>query len=168
MTIKKILSSKIIFIPAVFCLAILHSNTAYSADWRLYSENQHFSFYYSAEETDPLNEFLSVFKKKIVKIKMWTKHAVKNDKGRDRRILENKNLGLSVKDYEHYEYTLSLKEINCSDKMIRSLSEADYTKEGNLLERSESPFAGWNPVVPASGDESLYKAVCTFPEAEKR
>ncbi len=166
MTTKKALPAKIGIILTALCFTILHSNTAYGADWKLYSENQYFYFYYNAEEPDPLKEILSIFKKRIVRV--WTKRSIKNDKGRDRQILENKNLGLSVKDYEHYEYTLSLKEINCSDKMIRLLSEADYAKEGDLLAKSESPFAGWSPVVPASSDESLYKAVCIFPEAEKQ
>ncbi len=153
-------------ILAAFWFAILHWNTADGADWKSYAENQNFSFYYNAEEPDPLKEILNIFKKRIVRV--WTKRAVKNNKGRGWQIQENKRLGLSVKDYEQYEYTLSLKEINCSDKMIRSLSEADYAKEGNSLAKSESPFAGWSPVIPASSDESLYRTVCLFPEAEKQ
>lgn len=166
MTTKKILSAKIGIILATFCFAILQGNTADGADWKSYAENQNFSFYYNAEEPDPFKEIANIFKKRIVRV--WTKRATKNNKGRDWQIQENKRLGLSMKDYEQYEYTLSLKEINCSDKMIRLLSETDYAKEGNLLAKSESPFARWGPVVPTSSDESLYKAVCLFPEAEKQ
>ncbi|WP_333654335.1 surface-adhesin E family protein [Dissulfurispira sp.] len=90
----------------------------------------------------------------------------KDNKGRDWLIQENKRLGLSSKGYENYEYTIFLKEISCSDKMSRLLSEADYTKEGNLLAKSEYPYAEWKPIVPESDDEALQKAVCVIKASE--
>ncbi len=50
--------------------------------------------------------------------------------------------------------------------MSRLLSEADYTKEGNLLAKSEYPYAEWKPIVPESDDEALQKAVCVIKASE--
>ncbi len=149
-----------------FGLIALCCNYAYGADWKLYAETQNFYFYHNVDKPDPLKLILDIFRKKIVTV--WTKRVTKGENGKNWQIQENKRLGLSIKGYENYEYTVFLKEINCSDKMSRSISEADYTKDSNLLSKSESPYAEWKPIVPGTGDESLYKAVCAFPEAEKQ
>ncbi|GER92776.1 hypothetical protein A45J_0501 [hot springs metagenome] len=133
---------------------------AHGADWKLYAENQDFYFYYDMDKPDPLKLIADIFRKKIVTV--WTKRVSKDERGRNYQIYTNKKLGLSVKGYENYEYTIFLKEINCSNKMSRLLSEADYTKDGNLLAKSESPYAEWKPIVPESDEEVLQKAVCVI------
>lgn len=138
---------------------LLFIRHAHGADWKLYAENQDFYFYYNIDKPDPLKLIRDIFSKKIVVV--WTKHVSKGERGKDYQIHSNKKLGLSVKGYENYEYTIFLKEINCSDKMFRLLSEEDYTKEGNLLSKSESPYSEWKPIVPGSDNEKLQKAVCT-------
>lgn len=162
--IKIGLLSKLEIIILAFGLTALYCNYAYGADWKLYAENQNFSFYHNVEAQDPLKNILDIFRKKIVTV--WTKRVSKDDNGRNWQIQENKRLGLSTKGYENYEYTVFLKEINCPDKMSRLLSEADYTKEGNLLTKSESPFAEWKPIRPESDDEALQKAVCVIKTSE--
>jgi hypothetical protein len=156
--------SKFGFIIIAFGLIAFCCNYAYGADWKLYAENQNFYFYHNVDKPDPLKIILDIFRKKIVRI--WTKHVSKDNKGRNWQIQENKRLGLSIKGYENYEYTVFLKEINCSDKMSRLLSEADYTKEGNLLAKSEYPYAEWKPIVPESDDEALQKAICVIKASE--
>jgi hypothetical protein len=152
------LLSKFGIIILAFGLIALYCNYTYGADWKLHAETQNFYFYHNVDKPDPLKLILDIFRKKIVTV--WTKRVTKDDKGRDWLIQENKRLGLSSKGYENYEYTIFLKEISCSDKMSRLLSEADYTKEGNLLAKSEYPYAEWKPIVPESDDEALHKAVC--------
>ncbi|MDI6729121.1 MAG: hypothetical protein QMD44_09395 [Thermodesulfovibrionales bacterium] len=152
------LLSKLGIIILAFGLTALYCNYAYGAEWELYAENQNFSFYYNVEAQDPLKNIFDIFRKKIVTV--WTKRVSKDDKGRNWQIQENKRLGLSIKGYENYEYTVFLREINCSDRISRSISEADYTKNGNLLSKSESPYSEWKPIVPGSYDEALQKTVC--------
>lgn len=147
-----------------FGLIAIYCNHAYGAEWELYAENQNFSFYYNVEAQDPLKNIFDIFRKKIVTV--WTKRVSKDDKGRNWQIQENKRLGLSIKGYENYEYTVFLREINCSDRISRSISEADYTKNGNLLSKSESPYSEWKPIVPGSDDEALQKAVCVIKASE--
>lgn len=158
------LLSKPGIIILAFGLIVLYCNYAYGADWKLYAETQNFYFYYNVDKPDPLKLILDIFRKKLVTV--WIKRVSKDDKGRNWQIQENKKLGLSTKGYEGYEYTIFLKEINCSDKMSRLLSEADYTKDGNLLSKSESPYAEWKPIVPGSDDEALQKAVCVINASE--
>jgi hypothetical protein len=158
------LSSKFGIIILAFGLIALYCDYAYGADWKLYAETQNFYFYHNVEPQTSLKNIFDIFRKKIVTV--WTKCVSKDDKGRNWQIQENKRLGLSIKGYENYEYTVFLKEIRCSDKMSRLLSEADYTKEGNLLAKSEYPYAEWKPIVPGSDDEFLQKAVCVIKTSE--
>jgi hypothetical protein len=158
------LLAKLRIIILVFGLIALYCNYAYGADWKLYSETQNFYFYHNVDKPDPLKLILDIFRKKIFTV--WTKRVTKGENGKNWQIQENKRLGLSIKGYENYEYTVFFKEINCSDKMFRSISEADYTKDNNLLAKSESPYSEWKPIVPESDDEALYKAVCWPPFSE--
>lgn len=161
---KNGLLSKYGIIILAFGLVALCCNHAYGAEWKLYAETQNFFFYHNVETQDPLKNIFDIFRKKIVKV--WTKRVSKDDNSRNWQIQENKRFGLSIKGYENYEYTVFLKEIKCSDKMSRLLSEADYTKDNNLLSKSESPYAEWKPIVPGSDDEALQKTVCVIKASE--
>lgn len=152
------LLSKFWIIIIAFGLIALYCNYAYGADWKLYTETQNFYFYHNVETQGHFKNILDIFRKKIVTV--WTKRVTKGENGKNWQIQENKRLGLSIKGYENYEYTVFLKEIKCSDKISRLLSETDYTKDGNLLAKSESPYSEWKPIVPGSDDEALHKAVC--------
>lgn len=160
------LLSKLGIIVLAFGLIALCCNYAYGADWKPYAETQDFYFYHhnNVEPQVSLKNILDIFRKKIVTV--WTKRVTKGENGKNWQIQENKRFGVSIKGYENYEYTIALKEINCSDKTIRLLSEADYTKEGNLLAKSESPYSEWKPIVPGSDDEALQKAVCMIKASE--
>jgi hypothetical protein len=151
--------AKIIFL-SVFAGALL-SGSAEGAEWKKYAENQHFTSYYRVEELNPLDQLTAIFSRKPVKV--WTKRNIKSEKGRERQISENKRSGFSTTGYEDYEYSLFLNEINCSEKTFRILSEADYTKEGNILAKSEMPYAVWKPIAPDSENELLHKTVCPEP-----
>lgn len=167
--------SILIMFAITFVLLVIiniYCTKAEGTNWETYYETQNFYFYYNADtKKDPIKNILDIFRKKIVKA--WTKRLIKGNEGRNWQIQENKRLGLSTKGYENYEYTISLKEINCSDKMVRTISDVDYSKEGNLLAKSESPYADWKPIIPESDDEALHKAVCTIsitetPETDKK
>jgi len=161
---NRLLLAKIGSILMAFWIITFCYSKAEGADWKLYAENQNFYFYHNVEAQDPLKNILDIFRKKIVKA--WTKRVIKGDKGRDWQIQENKRLGISTKGYDNYEYTIFLKEINCSDSMVRPISEADYTKERNLLSKAEFPYAEWKHIIPESDDEALHKAVCTLSKTE--
>lgn len=160
----------LIFTISIF-IAINAYERAEGADWKLYAETPNYNFYYNADSMAPrflkdihlledMQRMLNFVMKNTVKV--WTKRSIKNDMGRTLQLQEHKRLGLSVKGYENYQHTLSLKELNCRDKTVRLLLEADYTEDGNILGKEETPYAALKPVAPESNDDLLHKTLCSI------
>jgi hypothetical protein len=166
---KKTLSAKFIILILVLSISVQFSKSE-GAEWELYAENQNFSFYFDTTGIKKLKEIdliLDHFRKRIAKV--WTRRVTKGENGKNWQIQENKRLGLSVQGYENYEFTMYSKEINCRDKTVRVLSEADYTKDWNLLAKSETPYVEWKPIIPGYADEFLHKVLCnTETQKEKQ
>lgn len=122
-----------------------------NAGWTYYGESIGGMYFFNSKN-------LSFPSKNIIRV--WEK-AIYTEKGKKQNLQEMKNKGLSAKGYENYGHRKSLKEINCSTKMIRPLSFVDYSKDGNALESFDfSNFSEWSNIVPDSIGEALYKEVC--------
>ena len=123
---------------------ILFGNAeVWGMDWRLYDFDDLNIRYYDAEGIKHPS-------KNIVRI--WVKW-----KYREKGVIEIvKKLG---KKYENIDFTIALKEINCSDKTMRDLSLDDYSKEGKII-FSTSSEDEWDYIVQGSAAEALYEAVC--------
>ncbi|MBI3592255.1 MAG: hypothetical protein HY099_02030 [Nitrospirae bacterium] len=170
---KGSLSSGIKGVVITALIVVCGYGAADVADWKPYAETRYFNFYYDAGDIRYLSKSIfNLFEGKNPKgdiSGVWIKRVIKGEKGRDFQIQEQRKHGLSIRGYEQYEYTMALKEINCSDKMYRIISEVDYNKEGGKLGAytNEPRWVSWRSILPESEDEVLHKALCEETKAEK-
>ena len=154
------------FIAVIMMAGIWCSAAAEAADWRQYAGDQYFSYFYDAGGIDyPYKTVYNVLNLELSKlsiVSVWTKHIIRDKKGREWQIQEQKKLGSTTKGYERYEYTMAHKELNCSEKKYRVLSEADYTEDGDVLSSfmKDANYVEWKPIPPDSDTETLHHALC--------
>jgi hypothetical protein len=160
--------SEIILIFAIIITVVIFVNAgfSYGGSWNFFADTVGFKYFYQMDnpffgsETASIikNRFLSFFGKNLIRV--WTKREAKDELGRSMQIEKHTSLGLSIKGYDYYSHSISLKEINCKEKTARDLSEADYDMSGKELGKSESPYASWRSIEPQSVDDRLYNEVC--------
>jgi len=113
------------------------------AEWRIFVLDDEDTRYYDAESiTLPSDNIVSV----------WVKPEY-NDKGIIKMVEK------FAKKYENISRTMSLVEINCSDKRRRTIALHDYSTEGTIIFSSAREYE-WTPIVPGSVAGALFKAVC--------
>lgn len=155
-----------VFFSAAITAVILCSTAAGAADWEPYWGDQYFSYLYDAQSIEhPYRNIFNVLKLEFAKtgiVSVWTKRIIQGVKGREWQVDEQKKQGSTTRGYERYEYTLSRKEVSCSEKKYSVLSEADYNKDGEVLSSfsKEAQFADLKPIPPDSDTEALYHAIC--------
>jgi hypothetical protein len=139
------LKSRLSFASLIFIgFALLNNIEALGADWKAYGGSDDGVFYYDAENmTHPSKNVVRVHHKVIFSEK-GIRGAVKA-------------LG---KDYENLGHAISLREIDCSEKMIRSLSVIYYSKTGAVLDFAIDYEAEWHGIDPMAIMEGLYQRVC--------
>ncbi len=153
-------------IAVILMAGILCSAAAGAADWKQYAGDQYFSYYYDAKTVKyPYKTIFNVLKLEMAKINIasvWTKRIIKDVRGREWQVQEQKKQGFTTKGYDRYEYTLARKELNCQEKKYRLVSEADYSKDGDLLGsfEKEAQFMDWKSILPESDTEALHRAIC--------
>ena len=164
---KKNLSAGVkAFIAVIIMAGIWFSVAAEAADWRPYAGDQYFSYFYDARSTDypykTVSNVLNLELSKLSIVSVWTKRIIRDRKGRERQIEEQKKLGFTTKGYERYEYTVAHKELNCSKRRYRVLSEADYSKDDDVLSsvKKDVNYVEWNPIPPDSDTDALHQALC--------
>jgi hypothetical protein len=154
------------FIAVILTAGIWCSSSAWAADWKPYAGDQYSSYFYDAKRVSyPYKTIYNVMDLELAKVdivNVWTKRIIRSEKGREWRIREQKKQGLTTKGYERYEYTMSQKEMNCSGKKYRVLSEADYTKDGGVLSLFTKDYrlADWKSISPDSDTEALHRSLC--------
>jgi hypothetical protein len=115
----------------------------WGADWEVYARQDNFTSSYDAGGiTTPF--------KNIVRVRIKNEFTEKGVAEAVRRF---------GKKYENINYSIALKEINCSNKKGSNLFLTYYSKEGKPM-FTYSSDSEWNPIVPESVGEALYKAVC--------
>lgn len=167
MTNKKSLAAIAkVFIAVILTACIWHSAYAEAADWKPYAGDRNFLYFYDAKRvTYPYKDIYNVLNLELANVNIvnvWTKRIIKSEKGREWQIQEQKKKGLTTKGYEQYEYTMSRKELNCSGKKYRVLSEVDCGKDGGVLRLflKEDHVADWEAILPGSDMEALHRSLC--------
>ena len=119
-------------------------------DWKTLDVNQDFTISY-----DTLN--ITHISNNIIRVP--TK-AIYTEKG------ANEVVRMFGKRLENLRYSINLMELDCERKMVRSLAQTHYAKDGEVIEsldtiksRAEARVP-WNPIEHESTFEVLYKAVC--------
>jgi len=139
----KLLSIKLKIVILIIGLIIIFVGEVYGADWKFHGLNESFWASYDAQSvTRPSKNIVRVWEK-------WnyTEKGVIGIVGR---------LG---KKYENLSYTISLEEINCVEKMIRTLSVTYYDNKGEVIFFYSSPLE-WDFIIPESNGETLYEEIC--------
>jgi hypothetical protein len=127
-----------------FGLVLLRFAEAWGADWKAYAGTDDGIFYYDAENViHPSNNI----------IRVWHK-VVFSEKGIQGAV---RTFG---KDYENLDYSISLREINCVEKKVRSLSVTYFSKGGAVLDSAGDYGADWHSIDPMAIIEGLYQRVC--------
>ncbi|MGD0283446.1 MAG: surface-adhesin E family protein [Dissulfurispiraceae bacterium] len=155
-----------VFIAVILVAGVWCSVSAEAAEWKPYAADRHFSYFYDAKRVSyPYKTIYDVMHLELAKldiINVWTKRMIRDEKDREWQIRERYKLGLTVKGYERYNYTVSRKEVDCSGKKYRVLLEADYSKEGDELSLflKGANVGEWALIPPGSDTEALYRAIC--------
>ncbi len=137
-------------LSAVLLLFICSS--AEGAGWKLYGvDSDKCNYYYDVSSVKTLSKGIK---------KVWTKMQAENDKC----ILYNKKLrnaiGLSIRGYENYSYTMALGKIDCSLEKASTETITDYNNEGNVLYSFTPSTEYWEAIVPESVAYLLYEQIC--------
>ena len=69
-------------------------------------------------------------------------------------------IGLPIKGYENYSYTMALGKIDCSLEKTSAETVADYNNEGNVLHSFTPSTEYWEAIVPESVAYLLYEQIC--------
>jgi hypothetical protein len=125
-------------------LALLGSTEAWGTDWKAYGGTDDGVFYYDTEHINHPSKNIIRFWHKVIFSEKGIREAV-NTFG---------------KDYENLGYSISLREINCSEKMIRSLAVTYYSNAGAVLDSAMVYEGEWRNIDSAAIIESLYQRLC--------
>ncbi len=174
MTNKKNLSAGAnAFIVVIIITGIWCSAAAEAADWRPYAGDQYFSYFYDATRVDyPYKTVFNVLNLELSKlsiVRVWTKRIVRDRKGIEWQIQEQKKLGLTTNGYERYEYTVDQEELDCPKGKYRVFWEADYNKDGDVLSAfmKDAQYVDWKQIPPDSDTEELFHVLCGKPKEKK-
>jgi hypothetical protein len=153
-------------VAAIMVAGICCNVFAETADWKPYAADKHFSYYYDAHRVvypyKTIHNVLNLELAKVGIVRVWTKRIINDEKSREWQIIALKKLSRATKGYDSYEYTVSDKELSCTDKKYKLLSETDYSKEGDVLGTfvKDPGSAEWVPIPPDSETEALQLAIC--------
>ena len=92
-------------------------------------------------------------------IKVWFKHILPTEVT-SKIQSDLRNIGID-KNYSNYSYSLSLFEINCSQRTQRSNSGIDYTFDNRVIDSYELPNGKFSSVIPDSEGDFNFKYICS-------
>jgi hypothetical protein len=114
------------------------------ADWRIYAGTDEGQFYYDAESVTRPAEGIVHFR-----------HRANFSENGVRRIAE-----AFGREYEDLSYSISVREINCPERKIRSLGVTYFSRAGKPLDAAVDSQTDWHPIEPTAVIEGLYQMVC--------
>ena len=139
------LKSKLSFGSVIFfALTLLGSIEGWGADWKAYGGTDDGVFYYDTENINHPSKNIIQFWHKVIFSEKGIREAV-NTFG---------------KDYENLDHSISLREINCSEKKIRSLAVTYFSHAGAVLDSAMVYEAEWRFIDSAAIIETLYQRLC--------
>ncbi len=112
-------------------------------DWKLFSESEGSSFFFDAESVSLSSENVA---------KVWVKVVVSK---KDRSAWVAKG----GEKYLNLRYIKSPLEINCKEKLERSLS-LELFSEQDILDSFKGKDSKWSSIPPGSNWDNLHKARC--------
>jgi len=116
----------------------------WGADWRLLGRDDEGIRYYDAEGITRPSKSIA---------RVWT-NWIYTEKGVTEVVRE------SGRKYENLRNTLTLWELNCSDKMMHVLQVTHYSSDGHTLLSVSRDTAKWEFIPPHSITEALFKEIC--------
>jgi len=125
-------------------LALLGSAEVWGEDWKAYGGTNDGVFYYDTENMTHPSKNIIRFWHKTIFSEAGIREAVKT----------------FGKDYENLDHSISLREIDCSERMIRSLAVTYYSNNGAILDSAVNPEAEWQFMDSAAIIETLYQKFC--------
>jgi hypothetical protein len=131
-----------ILFAIIFLLTFI--SISYSAEWEIYTKSILGIHYYDKENIKHMPNNI---------IRVWEK-TIYSDAGKEDSI---KDLGDRFKDIN---YTVTLNQINCNEKMYRAVLVADYDSKGSAISSYDNPILKETIILPESVIERLYKIVC--------
>ena len=112
-------------------------------DWKLFSESEGSSYYLDAETVSFLSENV---------VRVWVKVVV-SEKDRSAWVAKG------GEKYLNLRYIKSPLEINCKEKMERSLS-LELFSDRDIVNSFKGMESQWNSIPPGSNWDNLHKAIC--------
>jgi hypothetical protein len=112
-------------------------------DWKLFSDSEGSSFLFDAENVSSLSENV---------VSVWVKVVV-SEKDRSAWVAKG------GQKYLNLSYIKSLLEINCREKLERSLL-LELFSEQNILDSFKGEKPQWRSIPPGSNWDNLHKAIC--------
>lgn len=125
----------------------------FGPNWKFYAESFDGRFFYDSED-------ISYPSKKVVSV--WNVLFYSEEAKQLIRENIHKEIEVPSKDWNYVEYAIFLTEIDCANKMHRTLSVAYYTNKRIKFHEVKTPSdeAGWSPIQKGSTAEGLCEAVC--------
>ncbi len=125
-------------------LSLLFLSDAFPADWRIYAGTDEGQFYYDEESITRPSPDVVYFRHKVIFSEKGVHHFAES-------------LG---KDYENLSYAISVREILCSEKKIRSLGVTYFSNTGDVLDQAIDSHSEWHLIEPSAMIEGLYQIIC--------
>jgi hypothetical protein len=130
-------------IGTIFLFLLLPSEMP-AADWRIYAGTDEGQFYYDTESVA-----------RPAKGMVHLRHKADFSQNGIRRIVE-----AFGKEYEDLAYSISVREIDCPERKIRSLGVTYFTKPGKPLDVAIDSQTEWHTIEQTAVIEGLHQMVC--------
>ncbi|MBF0328203.1 MAG: hypothetical protein HQL10_03535 [Nitrospirae bacterium] len=119
--------------------------------WRLFGQSETNYWYYTTKNIEFKNDGV---------VRIWSKASAKGKIGIDDKIKLLQRFGGNTKGYEQFSHSVSLFEINCSQRKSRVVSVTDYDKNGKSLESVTVPDFPWDAIGKGTIMDNLTTVVC--------
>ena len=137
----------LLFTVSIVCLLMVGCTKAKDDRW-VYAGHSEFgnnTYYYDKESIVKVDKDIT---------KVWLK-TVYSEKGKQNLIKDN------GKEYENLSFAVDQINLNCSSREYYIAYRNWYDTGGNPIKGSgESYGPKWQPMIPGTGAEDLYKIVC--------
>jgi len=117
-------------------------------DWKLCTKNVQGACFYNAKSVIRLSKDIVQVRTKVVYTDIGVEEVIV------RTGMEFENLHHNLHNEE------ALYEINCKDKIFRTLSLTWYSMDGKVIQFADVPDAKWKFIPPDTALDSLWKIVC--------
>lgn len=150
----------------VFLSLFVFARPAFAATWHQYATNDFYTLSYDSDDIRHPEALVKIQGVKIIPhpqyLRVWTKQVALGEEGRKFYLREQTKRGYSIAGYEAYRYTIMQKDLDCTQKRVRVVAEADYSDKGLLLDSMvhEAKYLRWLTVMADSEDDRLIRAVC--------